>query len=179
MTESIDRSADILTAIEKQGSAASQASRDQLDAIHGLAGEIRDLCLGVTKVMHRPAVANGRNGNWVIISVIGSMVAALMLPMYIMVQGLEVNIAEHKTLAGHPEAANRLAALTVNLQEIETQFKGVDAEIFNIVKSMDFDNLREGRDIASDSAQWERIRFLERLILGEPLQKFSSNGNNK
>jgi len=173
-----------LKAIENLTSQTAQQSRDQLEAIRELSNRFTDFGQSVLNSLSKQRVSpvNGKNGVWPILFGVGALVFGLMTPMYIMVQGVADDIQGHNGLTGHPQVASQLAAMEINLQEIETQFRGIneritiegknqDSQIVSIVKNLDLDNTREEREIAGNAAQWERIRFLERKIFSETKTK--------
>ena len=160
----------ILAAIEKQGERAERLSRDQMSAIQGLANELRDFGQNVSQAVTRHSFNGGKTGNgvWPILFGIGALVFGLMAPLYIMITGISMAQSKHESLVGHPETASAMAALNVNLQEIETQFRGVREVIATMKEGIDEDNSREVRDISSAASREERVRHLERKVFGWP-----------
>lgn len=156
----------VLAAIEKQGERADRHSRDQLSAINNLASELRDFGQNISGSIAGYKGNGKKNGDstWTILFGVAAMIFGLMAPMYIMISGISTNVAKHENLPGHPPTSSALAAMGVNLIEIETQFKGVSERINTMIKSMDRDDNREERDIRRTAIQGERILSLERKV---------------
>ena len=117
----------------------------------------------------------GNGNNWQLLFSMGALMFGLLTPVYMMVQGTNAAIAEHKVLQGHPKDIEDIATLNEHAKEVETQFRGVRELIDLEHKRQDGDLeemhewriLHEDRGSLSDARQWERLRFLEREVFGK------------
>jgi hypothetical protein len=86
-----DRVAEILLAIEKQGERSERLIRDQMQAIQGLASEIRDFGQHISEALtSKGSIVQASHGNgsstWPILFGVGALMFGLMSPAYVMVR---------------------------------------------------------------------------------------------
>ena len=84
-----DRVSEVLSAIEKQGERSERLIRDQMQAIQGLASEIRDFGQHISEALSsKGTLVQSSNGNntWPILFGVGALMFGLMSPAYVMVR---------------------------------------------------------------------------------------------
>ena len=161
-------------AIEKQGDRTVTAIDKLAQQTSEVTASVGQLATAIKYgFKSEPGERNGRTA----LFGMACIVFGLMAPMYIMVESTGGDLTDHELLHGHPDVSSRLAALQVSLQEIETQFRGVneritlerrnqDDELANITKQLDIDSGRELQDTGLFATLVERVRHLEREAFG-------------
>lgn len=107
----------IKAGIDAQRDHASRAERN----METLGGEIRDMARAIVKAGRGDE--RGKPNVSLIVGV-SSIVAALMVPMYVMLQGQASVIAEHKAMAGHPAVVVVTTALEEKVRQLEEKSDG-------------------------------------------------------
>lgn len=131
----------------------------------------------------QPTMKN--NGAARVLSIVVPLVAAVALYLGTLISNnattanrdltrMSHQLGRHETLQGHSSPLQEIAAIKVTFKEVETQFKGL-REIMNIRFELLAQRVRDGEMWQADhdlrvrglnSAQWERIRALERELYG-------------
>jgi len=123
-----DRVSEVLSAIEKQGERSERLIRDQMQAIQGLASEIRDFGQHISEALSsKGTLVQSSNGNntWPILFGVGALMFGLMSPAYVMVRDQSEAISkidERMRVDDERELedAAHLASITASLHRHET-----------------------------------------------------------
>jgi len=123
-----DRVSEVLSAIEKQGERSERLIRDQMQAIQGLASEIRDFGQHISEALSsKGTLVQSSNGNntWPILFGAGALMFGLMSPAYVMVRDQSEAISkidERMRVDDERELedAAHLASITASLHRHET-----------------------------------------------------------
>jgi len=123
-----DRVSEVLSAIEKQGERSERLIRDQMQAIQGLASEIRDFGQHISEALSsKGTLVQSSNGNntWPILFGVGALMFGLMSPAYVMVRDQSEAISkidERMRVDDERELedAAHLASITASLRRHET-----------------------------------------------------------
>ena len=123
-----DRVSEVLSAIEKQGERSERLIRDQMQAIQGLASEIRDFGQHISEALSAkvaPVQSSNGNSTWPILFGVGALMFGLMSPAYVMVRDQSEAISkidERMRVDDERELedAAHLASITASLYRHET-----------------------------------------------------------